>query len=257
MSWKNTQKLSHEFEKSFVRLTNKIQTANTRSEQLSWQNYKKWYMRLVRENKSILRQLKKEVQKDADLTGILIRLESSLANIFNISSDTNSKWNDIPLSSQTFNNFKKELGKKIKEEFDVFKRRNFLNEPKLCFVLMPFNIQFKNVYTQGIKPSIKKAKLNSKRADEFFTSRAIIQDIWENINKASLIIADLTGRNPNVFYEVGLSHALPQRLIIITQNKDDVPFDLKHIRWIEYTNNASGRKQLSKKLFRAIKEELK
>jgi len=257
LNWKKTQELVYEFEESFTRLTNKIQTANTRGDQLSWQNHRKWYLQLVRENKNTLRKLKKEIQNDADLTGILNMLEPSLVNIFNIASDTSSKWNDVSISSQTFTKFKKELDKKIKEGYDVFKRRDFGADAKLCFVLMPFAPKFKYVYTKGIKPAVKKAKLKSKRADEIFASRAIIQDIWEYINKSTLLIADLTDRNPNVFYEVGLSHALPKRLIIITQNQDDVPFDLQHIRWIKYTNNVSGRKQLSIKLLRAIKEVLK
>ncbi|MCH8135750.1 MAG: hypothetical protein IIB77_07210 [Proteobacteria bacterium] len=83
---------------------------------------------------------------------------------------------------------------------------------------------------------MKKAKLNPKRADQIFRSTPIIQDIWELINKSVILIADVTERNPNVFYEVGLSHALPKQLIIISQKKEDVPIDIQHIRWIKYTN---------------------
>lgn len=256
MQFKTIINLSRTFDESFIRLSNKIETAKNRNEHLAWQNHRKWYMKIVRDTRSKLKKLKNSIKQDRELKHILENLESSLKNIFDVNSQTSQKWNDLTYCKQTFERFQKELDKKIKQEFDLFPRRDFDEDSKLCFVLMPFENKFKLVYNKGIKPAIRKARLNPKRADEIFDVQPVVQDIWEYINKSPLIVADLTDRNPNVFYEVGLSHAIPKRLIILTQKKEDVPFDLQHIRWIRYKNTVTGRKELSRKLFQTIKKIL-
>jgi nucleoside 2-deoxyribosyltransferase len=61
-----------------------------------------------------------------------------------------------------------------------------------------------------------------------------MDQIWAGINSAKVLVAELTTRNPNVFYELGLAHALEKPVVLISSNSDDVPFDLKHIRVIYY-----------------------
>ena len=256
MSLNTIRIITDDFDDSFIRLSSKIETANSRNDQLSWMNYKQWYQKLVRENKSKLKKIKKEIKNEKELKSILDNFESSLINIFNINSETAQKAKDLEYSKTIFEKFKQELDDKIKGAYDVFTKRTFSMDSKLCFVLMPFDKKFKQVYSQGIRPAIRDAKLNSKRADGIFVSQPIIQDIWENINNASIIVADLTNRNPNVFYEVGLAHAIPKRLVILTQNKDDVPFDLQHIRWIQYDDTKQGRIKLRKSLTQSIKASL-
>ena len=252
MSYKNILQFTGDFDDCFIRLSGKIETAHSRSEQLEWQNHRKWYMKLVRETKNKLKKLKISVKSISELEQILINLESTLKNIFNVGSETNLKWTDLSICRQIFQQFQKELDKKVKAEYDLFRKRGFDEDSKLCFVLMPFDSNFNKVYSKGIKPAIKKSKLIPKRADEIFAVQPVVQDLWEYINKASLLVADLTDRNPNVFYEVGLAHALPKRLIILTQRKEDVPFDLQHIRWIKYENTSKGWKKLSDKLSQTI-----
>jgi hypothetical protein len=58
--------------------------------------------------------------------------------------------------------------------------------------------------------------------------------VWAGITGAKVLVAELTGRNPNVFYELGLAHALNKPVVLISSNQDDVPFDLQHIRVIYY-----------------------
>jgi len=256
LSFNEILKLVRDFDKQFNRLANKIETAKTRGEQLSWKNHRLGYMKLVRNTKKILKKLKTSLKKNPELKDIIVNLESSLKNIFDVKSGTDQKWNELQYCLETLQRFQRELDKKIKLEFDLFPRRDFDEDPKLCFVLMPFDTKFKLVYNKGIKPAIRKAKLNPKRADKIFDIQPVVQDIWEYINKAKLIVADLTDRNPNVFYEVGLSHAVPKKLIILTQKKEDVPFDLQHIRWIRYTNTVTGRKALSSELSKTIKKVL-
>ena len=73
-------------------------------------------------------------------------------------------------------------------------------------------------------------------------------DIWSAIFLAYCIIADCTGRNPNVFYEMGIAHTIGKRIILITQDEEDVPFDIRAIRFIKYEFTPRGMKQLERKL---------
>jgi hypothetical protein len=72
-----------------------------------------------------------------------------------------------------------------------------------------------------------------------------------------LIVADVTGKNPNVFYELGLAHTIGKDVIIITQSDDDVPFDLKYLRYIKYVDNTAGWKTLAGNLDKFIQSTLK
>jgi len=138
----------------------------------------------------------------------------------------------------------------------IFQRRDFLLEDDLCFVLMPFAQPFSRLYQQHIKPTLEDLNLRVMRADDLFKPAAIIEDIWEYINRARIIVADVTGRNPNVFYELGIAHTVGKDTIILTQNKDDIPFDVSHIRYFEYTDNSGGLKKLQGNLKSAAKATL-
>jgi DNA-binding transcriptional ArsR family regulator len=121
------------------------------------------------------------------------------------------------------------------------------------FVLMPFLDDLKPVYEDHIKAVAKKLKLSIKRGDDFFTSHHVMKDIWEAICGARFIIADCTGRNPNVFYEIGMAHTAGKEVILITQNAEDVPFDLRQLRYIQFKYTPPGMKEFEKKLTETIK----
>ena len=72
------------------------------------------------------------------------------------------------------------------------------------------------------------------RGDELFHTGSVVEQIWDQIKKAKLLVADLSGRNPNVFYELGLAHAAIKPVIFTANNIDDIPFDLRHLRVIVY-----------------------
>ena len=104
-----------------------------------------------------------------------------------------------------------------------------------CFVVMPFAGAVGGYFHQIYEPAIKKAGLLAVRADaDIFGVGKIIDQIWTGINAAKVLVAELTTRNPNVFYELGLAHALNKPVVLISSNEPDVPFDLKHIRVIYY-----------------------
>jgi len=126
----------------------------------------------------------------------------------------------------------------------IFKGRDFLVDENLCFVLMPFREQFFRIYEDHIKPTLEDIGLRVMKSDDIFNTTEIIEDIWEYINKAKIIIADVTGRNGNVFYELGLAHTIGKPVIILTQDESDVPFDLRHLRYFKYTDNEEGWKTL-------------
>lgn len=113
-------------------------------------------------------------------------------------------------------------------------------DEKLCFVLMPFGSPFDGYYQLVIKPNVDAAGLKALRADEIYGTKPIIQDIWNEILRARLIVADVTDRNANVNYELGLCHALGVPTILITKRMEDVPFDYRHRRCIVYNTLEAG-----------------
>ena len=137
-----------------------------------------------------------------------------------------------------------------------FKQSTVKVNEKLCFIIMPYTDKLNPIYENIIKPVIKDLKLECLRADEIFTSKSIIEDIWNNIKKARFIIADLTDRNPNVFYELGLAHALNKEVILLTQDINDVPFDLRHLRFIVYQDSIAGADKLKSDLKNFINEQI-
>ena len=73
----------------------------------------------------------------------------------------------------------------------------------------------------------------------------IIEDIWTKINQCAIIVADLTAKNPNVLYEVGIVHAIGKPALLLTQDLSDIPFDFKHLRHYEYQDNSEGFKKFT------------
>jgi len=107
-----------------------------------------------------------------------------------------------------------------------------------CFVMMPFASPIGDYYSTVYKPAIEKAKLTPVRADnEIFGAGKIMDQVWSGINAAKVLVAELTTKIPNVFYELGIAHALQKPVVLVSSNEDDVPFDLKHIRVIYYDKN--------------------
>lgn len=107
-----------------------------------------------------------------------------------------------------------------------------------CFVVMPFAAPLGDYYKKVYEPAIEKAGLKPVRADnEIFGTGKIMDQVWSGINSAKVLVAELTTRNPNVFYELGLAHALKKPVVLVSANENDVPFDLQHIRVIYYDVN--------------------
>lgn len=104
-----------------------------------------------------------------------------------------------------------------------------------CFVVQPFAEPYGGYYETLFRPAIEKAGLRPLRADaEIFGTGKIIDQIWRGIRSASVLLAELTTKNANVYYELGLAHALGKPVVLVAANESDVPFDLRHIRVVYY-----------------------
>jgi hypothetical protein len=112
-------------------------------------------------------------------------------------------------------------------------------EPSLLSVMMPFDMAFNGVY-EKLKELTSVMGLHCRRADDIWENPAIIQDVVSLIDHSRIVICDCTGRNPNVFYEIGIAHTLGREVILLTQSEHDIPFDLRHLRYVKYLNNSEG-----------------
>lgn len=118
-----------------------------------------------------------------------------------------------------------------------------------CFVVMPFGPPLGSHYSLIFEPAIRKTGLRPVRADdEIFATGKIMDQVWAGINGAKVLVAELTSRNPNVYYELGIAHALQKPVVLVSSNEEDVPFDVRHIRVIYYdvTDPFWGEKLLNK-----------
>ena len=112
-----------------------------------------------------------------------------------------------------------------------------MTQPKkkaFVLVLMPFSEQFLDIYEYGIKQACEAAGADCERIDEQVFTGDILNRLFRQIETADLIVAEVTGKNQNVYYEVGYAHASKKQVVLLTQTKDDIPFDLKHFPHIAY-----------------------
>lgn len=166
--------------------------------------------------------------------GLEIRLEDGEASLcFS---------NEIPLS-------KGAAAISAKTKF-VFQPRVFRPEAvdlktdsNLVSVMMPFEAKFDHVL-DAIRQACEYHDLNCVRADDIWEETAIIDEIFSLICRSGIVICDLTDRNPNVLYEMGIAQTIGKPVVMITQSDSDIPFDVKHHRYLKYLNNNQGREEM-------------
>ncbi|NOD49401.1 hypothetical protein GS624_18970 [Ruegeria sp. HKCCD5849] len=134
---------------------------------------------------------------------------------------------------------------------NVFQLSNNPVVPNLVSMMMPFSGSFSQVH-QTVKAAIEAEGYECRRADDFWMHPHIMQDIIELICTSRVVICDLSGKNPNVFYEAGIAHTLGKDVVLITQSMDDVPFDLRSLRCIHYLNNQEGCDALARDVVRRL-----
>lgn len=124
---------------------------------------------------------------------------------------------------------------------------------RLCFVIMPFKDDLKEVYWKAIRPACLEAGFEPLRVDELKGSFNINKKIIQHIFNSEAIISDLTGWNPNVFYEMGVAHAIGDKTVMIIQRGDKLPFDVSTYNCIIYEQSESGLETLKTRLIDALR----
>jgi hypothetical protein len=119
---------------------------------------------------------------------------------------------------------------------------------KKAFVIMPFATEFQDAYNELIKKGLEDAGFATQRADNIASLQNILRDIVNNIANADLVVADLTGLNANVLYELGIAHGLRKPTIMLTQSVDTLPFDLRSYRVVSYSLNFKEASALREQL---------
>ena len=128
-----------------------------------------------------------------------------------------------------------------------------------AFMIMPFGPDdLQVVYEDFLRPTLEaRCLVTCVRADDIFGSGVVMDDIRRAIQEADIVIADLTGQNANVFYEVGIAHAVDKPVLLLAQSLDDVPFDLRHRRILIYDYSPRGCKRLTESLESHVHDMLK
>ena len=106
-------------------------------------------------------------------------------------------------------------------------------------VMMPFSAEFTSVW-EALRATADVGGWVCQRADDIWDDSVVINDVVALIASSKVVICDLTGRNANVFYEAGIAHTLGREVVVITQSAADVPFDLRHHRYLTYLANSEG-----------------
>jgi hypothetical protein len=123
------------------------------------------------------------------------------------------------------------------------------------FMIMPFAEPYNLIYQECVLPTVADLKLTIKRGDDFASSRgSIMEEVWAAINACRIVIAEISVVNANVFYELGIAHTLNKPAVIMTQadEPEEVPFDVRHLRYFQYVDVPEGRAKLRQQLGNAV-----
>ena len=120
-----------------------------------------------------------------------------------------------------------------------------------AFVIMPYDDTFDELYKEFIVAVLSGVGFTVTRADKVISSASIMANIIRGIKESCIVVADLTGGNANVYYELGLAHALHKPVIHLSQDVDGLPFDISGHRVISYSTHFSAMEEAKKDLANA------
>ncbi|TGK41164.1 hypothetical protein [Leptospira andrefontaineae] len=121
-----------------------------------------------------------------------------------------------------------------------------------AFVVMQFSEPYQEVYREVIKNVCNEFKIETIKADEIYNNGLILDDIIESIEESFLVIAEITERNPNVFYELGYAHALNKPTILLAKKGTGLPFDVSPYRVLFYEDSIAGKSRFEEALRRHL-----
>jgi hypothetical protein len=123
----------------------------------------------------------------------------------------------------------------------------------VCFVVMQFSSEFDDLFSKVIRPTCVEFGYKVVRADDYYGNGLIIDDITRSIREASVVIADVTPNNANVFYEVGFAHGIGKPTILLSDRKrEKLPFDISGFRTLFYDNTIGGKSAVEERLRRHL-----
>jgi hypothetical protein len=181
-----------------------------------------------------------------------------------LQSDGSQWWQESYGISQAFERFPSYFEALIMKESKEYLADPIWGRPELepgrtdnCFVLMPFREPFSTIYRDHILPVVERLNFRCLRADDFYGPNAVMRDVWNGINNCRFLIAELSSRNPNVMYELGIAHTIGKEVILICQDSSDVPFDFQHLRYFRYDYTPRGCAGLEENIERCISQIIK
>jgi hypothetical protein len=195
--------------------------------------------------------------KRAELSEMRVSYERDMAELTKKLTATEARWKDanhLLISSQnaqtqtpdtpqpSYSKFLKSLGI-AQDELKI--------DPKLVFVLTPFGVEFRESY-EAIVRACRKLGLKCVRGDEEMALGDILSHIVHSLVRARIVIANVSGRNPNVFYELGLAHAFDKPTILIAKTLEGVPFNIRSQRILLYRSEKDLVAELTTLLARTI-----
>ena len=133
-----------------------------------------------------------------------------------------------------------------------FNQVEAVGQPYSAFVVMQFTEQFNDLYDDVIRPVCEGLEIDAYRASDIYRPGAILQDILQGLDESYVVIADVTPPNPNVFYELGYSHALKKPVILLAERNTTLPFDISGYRVIFYDNTIGGKSAVEADLRRHL-----
>jgi len=143
---------------------------------------------------------------------------------------------------------------RAKEEIELQQSTRQCDPSKRIFVVMPFAKEFEDVYLLGIRDVAESLGFIVERADDIEHNGNILEMVLARIRAAHAVIGDTTGSNPNVFYEVGYSHALERPTVLIARKGSNLPFDIQSMNHILYETIVELRERLKKRLMQIFQQ---
>ncbi|MEN2414220.1 hypothetical protein [Flavobacterium mesophilum] len=210
-----------------------------------------------RSQKSLMERYDYEA-KMVELEYVRKNLELQLYDVSRKLEENENRWKDINhlvISSQNRSEIENVNNPAVKQNEFLknfgLSNVDFVIDEKQVFMLTPFNDQYRSDF-KTVREVCNNLNLNCIRGDEEYVPNDIFGHILKQIVKSRLIIANITGRNPNVLYELGVAHTLNKPTLIIAKNFNEIPFDLNNKRIVIYEND----RDLKLKIERSILDML-
>lgn len=260
MDWSDVDRIFADFSSNLLKAGDRIETARRNGDQIYHENHRPWYAKRIKVVQRKFLLLKRRFRRFDSISEILLDFENPLAVLVPLRTDVEEKSKAFARAKELLGSLEAEIERRRQEEFDILPRESVDVDANLCFVMMPFKPRpfFTSVF-RTIRRAAKRAGLRCVRSDELFDTRAVILDIWENIRKSKVCVVDITNRNPNVFYELGIAHTLPKRTVLISKElaKGEKPvFDVNYVRCIFYKNTESGLQVLERSIYKTMRKAL-